>query len=218
MHLTVWIVRSFGTATMHGAVSALFAIITKLLSDVQSTDRLHVYLPGTMVAVGANSFHNHFVLPPLASTAVTLLVFPVLVFVIFRKSEKSLQQWLGMDLDSDVRLLELINSERFPGSRLGRYLHSVRKSLTGPVAADMFCYLRIQAELAVRAKGAFIMQDCGFSVEPDPAIAADLRELECLEHRIGWIGRNALAPFSHFKDQDYRQLYRLAGMKAAGGG
>lgn len=212
--LTVWVIRGFGTATMHGGATALFAIISKLLSDLRPAHRHSIYLPGIMVAIGAHSFHNHFVLPPLISTAGILLVFPALVIGIFRKSEKSLQHWLGVGFDADVELLELLDSGAFPDSRIGRYLNSLRRSFSGPVVADMLCYLRIQAELAVRAKGAFLMRDSGFPVPPDPEIEANLQELLYLERQVGPTGRQAMAPFVHVKSQDYWQLYQLAGKNA----
>jgi hypothetical protein len=210
----VWIIRGFGTAAVHGGASSLFAIITKLLSDVQPGDHFHVFLPGTMVAVGAHSFYSHLLLPPLPSAAAALLIFPALVLAVYRKCERSLQQWLGMGFNSDVGLIGLTHSDRFPDSRIGRYLESLRRAFAGPVVSDMLRYVRLQAELAARAKGALLMRNSGFPAEPEPAVEADFRELERLGRRIGCTGRRVLSPFSHFRSQEYWKHFQLTHRRA----
>ena len=82
-----------------------------------------------------------------------LLFLPPLIYFIFEYSERSLSDWLESDLDSDVQLLESINSGSFPDSHVGRYLHSLSDRFRGEVVADMLCYLRLHVELAMRAKG-----------------------------------------------------------------
>jgi len=207
--LSVWMIRGFGTATMHGCATALFGILSKLLAELVSAEQIRVFFPGLLAAIAAHSLHNHFVVPPLLSTVGIMLIFPPLVFLVFRKSERSLQRWLRVGFDADVELLRLINSGELSNSRIGRYLQSLRRRFRGEVVADMLCYLRIQVELAIRAKGAFLMQASGFRAQPDPAIQEKLVELEYLDQAIGKTGKRAIAPFIHTKSHDLWQLRRL---------
>jgi len=92
--LPVWMIRGFGTATIHGCAGALCAIVSTLSSETRSGGA-GVFLPGLLGAIAAHSLHNHFIEPPLLSTAGITLVFPGLVFLVFRSSERSLQHWLG---------------------------------------------------------------------------------------------------------------------------
>jgi RsiW-degrading membrane proteinase PrsW (M82 family) len=209
--LSVWLIRGFGTATMHGCTTALFGIVSKLLTEVRSTVRTAAFLPGLAGAIVAHSFHNHFVIPPLISTAAIMVVFPGIVALVYWKSERSLQQWLGVGFDADMELLKLIHSGELSNSRIGHYLQSLRKSFRGEVVADMLCYLRIQVELALRAKGAFLMQKSGYPIQPDPEIGEKFGELCYLEHQIGKTGKQAVAPFVHTRSHDLWQLHKLVG-------
>jgi len=207
--LSVWMIRGFGTATMHGCAGALFAIVSKLLSETRPGGGAGVFLPGLLGAIAAHSLHNHFIVPPLLSTAGIMLVFPGLVFLVFRRSERSLQHWLGTGFDADMELLQLIHSGKLGDSRIGRYLGALRQSFRSAVVADMLCYVGIQAELAMRAKGAFLMQSSGFPVRPDPQVREKFEELRYLERQIGRTGRQAIAPFIHTRSHDLWQLSRL---------
>jgi len=207
--LSVWMIRGFGTATMHGCATALFGIVSKLLTETRSGVGIRVFLPGLLGAMAAHSLHNHFIVPPLISTAGIMLVFPALVFLVFRKSERSLQHWLGTGFDADMELLRLINSGGLSDSRIGKYLGVLQHSFRGAVVADMLCYIRIQVELAMRAKGAFLMQGSGFPIRSDPQVREKFEELRYLERQIGRTGKQAIAPFIHTKSHDLWQLYRL---------
>ncbi len=208
--LSVWLIRGFGTATMHGCATALFGIVSKLLTEVRPAARLAVFLPGLAGATAAHSFHNHFVVPPLFSTAAIMVVFPALVVLVYWKSERSLQQWLGAGFDADMELMKLINSGELSSSRVGLYLQSLKAGFHAEVVADMLCYLRIQVELALRAKGAFLMQKSGYPIQPDPEIGEKFEELRYLERQIGKTGKQAIAPFVHTRSHDLWQLYKLA--------
>ncbi len=56
------------------------------------------------------------------------------------------------------RNLNQINSGEFAESRIGNFLNDLRDNFAGPVVVDMFCYLRLYTELALRAKGVLMMR------------------------------------------------------------
>jgi len=208
-HMGVWIVRGFGTAIMHGGVTAIFAILAYALIERASPSNPAVYLPGLLAAAAIHSLFNHFFFSPVISTVVILLVFPPLIYAVFRHSERSVENWLGAGFDADTELLELIHSGELSDSKVGRYLLSLKEHFQGEVVADMLCYLRLHAELAMRAKGILMMRESGFAVEPDPEVQAGFEELKYLERSIGRTGHLALKPFLHISRKDLSQLYMV---------
>ncbi|MFQ6116495.1 MAG: PrsW family glutamic-type intramembrane protease, partial [bacterium] len=166
-NLFVWIIRGFGTAVMHGGTTAIFAIMSKNLSDRHSSDKVLVFLPGLAIAIIIHSFFNHFFFSPLVSTVGQLVVLPLIIIIVFNQSEKSLRDWLEVGLDTDVHVLEMITTGNISESRIGIYLKSLKGRFPGEVVADMLCLLRIHLELAIRAKGILMMRETGFGITAD---------------------------------------------------
>ena len=205
----VWIVRGCGTAVLHGGTTALFAILSKSVADRRADLGVAVFLPGWLAAVALHSFFNHFFVSPIASTLLILIVLPLLIIVVFGKSEDSLRGWLGVGFDADAELLDLIESGRLSESRVGQYLQSLRESFRGELVADMLCYLRLHTELSLRAKGELLMREAGFRSEIEPEIVEKFEEMRYLEGSIGPTGRLALLPFLHVSGKQLWQTYML---------
>ena len=208
--LLVWLVRGFGTAMMHGGVSAIFAIVAKNLFARQAGKPIRPFLLAGLLAIGLHSFFNHFLLPPLQTTLLLLVALPVLILLVFQRSEQATRAWLGVGLDTDAELLELLESGKLSDSRVGHYLSVLKTRFRGEVVADMLCLLRLQVELAMRAKGILLMRENGFPIKPDPAIAAKLAEVDYLQKSIGKTGLLAIAPLLHSESKDVWQLRLLA--------
>jgi RsiW-degrading membrane proteinase PrsW (M82 family) len=205
----VWVIRGFGTAVMHGGTTTIFAITSQLLAERKSPKQLNIFVPGLCAAVLIHSVFNHLFISPVFSTLVILLVLPPLIFLVFGKSEASLQSWLEVGFDADTELLELIYSGRLSESKVGKYLQSLRERFSGEVVADLLCYLRIHVELSLRAKGILMMREGGFDVQPDEETRARLAELRYLEGSIGVVGKLAMSPFLHLSGKELWQLYML---------
>jgi RsiW-degrading membrane proteinase PrsW (M82 family) len=205
----IWIVRGFGTAIMHGGTTTIFGIISKTVTEQRNLESLVYFAPGMLVAIVLHSVFNHFfVSPMLSAVAVVVLLLPI-VLVVFRRSETSLEKWLGVGLDADAELLALMQSGEFSESRIGNYLQSLRDRFKGEVLADMLCYLRLHVELSIKAKGVLLMRESGFSVPPDPEVKAKFDELRYLERSIGATGKLAIMPFVHTGSHDLWQLHML---------
>jgi RsiW-degrading membrane proteinase PrsW (M82 family) len=196
-NLLLWAVRGFGTAVMHGGATAIVAIVAKLLADLRGSYGIAIFLPGLAIAVLTHGFFNHFALPPVVSTSVLVAAFPLLVFLVFAKSESVLRRWLDVGLGSDVELLDMLRSGEVKDTKVGLYVRALRDRFPGEVLADMLCYLQLWVELSIKAKGRLLLREAGFTPPPDPVIADRLEELAFLEHSIGVTGRLALAPFLH---------------------
>ncbi len=145
-----------------------------------------------------HAVYNSLLHKPVFATLGILMLLPPLIYFAFEHSEKALRDWLESDLDSDVQLLEAINSGEFSDSHVGRYLHSLRDRFDGPVVADMLCYLRLHVELALRAKGVLMLKESGFDEPPmDEELKAQISELRYLERSLGRAGRTRAAADRH---------------------
>lgn len=206
LNFAVWIVRGFGTAIMHGAVSAIFAMVTQALTERNIKSNPLLYLPGLFLAVVLHSIYNHFPFHPITMTLAVMIIVPPMVHVTFRLSAARVQRWLELDFDADALLIEQINSAEFSRSRIGRFLGDLRQAFDGPVVVDMLCYLRLYTELAMRAKGLLMMREAGFEIPVGKRTKAKFRELEYLERSIGKTGILAMRPFLHMERKDLWQL------------
>lgn len=204
----LWLVRGFGTAIMHGGSTAIVAIMAKALTSRQGGTQWFV-IPGLLAAYSFHALFNSFLVPPIISAIVVILVFPILVVLVFGESEESLRSWLGSGFDLDSELIENINSGEFTESAPGKYLQSLRDHFDGAVLADMLCMLRLNAELALRAKGILMMRESGFDAKPDAETIEKLHEIAYLKEAIGRTGELAVAPILHSSEEDVWQLQLL---------
>jgi RsiW-degrading membrane proteinase PrsW (M82 family) len=208
--LLVWVVRGFGTAVLHGAATALFAILGKNLVDRRAESEVLDLVPGFVVAVAIHSAYNHFILPPLVATAVLLAVLPPLVILAFGRSEQATRDWLGLGMDTDVELLQSIRTGTIADTRVGAYLRSLKARFPGPVVADILCLLRIHLELSIRVKGLLLAREAGLPAAVGPDVRANLEELRYLEKAIGPTGLLAMKPIRRQSSRDLWQVQVLA--------
>jgi RsiW-degrading membrane proteinase PrsW (M82 family) len=205
----LWLVRGLGTAVLHGATTSVFAMLAKGLSDRHPGFPRLALVPGLFAAAGVHSLYNHFFLPPLAAAAALLAALPLLVVAVFARSEQATREWLGTGLDSDLELVESIVSGQALATRTGGYLRTLKARFPGEVVADMLCLVRIQAELAIRAKGLLLAREAGLFPPVGDDVRANLVELRYLEKSIGPTGLLALAPVLRRTSRDAWQVFLL---------
>lgn len=208
-HIAVWIVRGFGTAIMHGAATAIFAIMSQSLTERQMKINPLYYLPGLAVAVVLHSVFNHFLIAPIAQAIGTLLILPPLLALVFQRSAAALHDWLELDFDADTQLIRMITSGEFTESRIGLFLSDLKKHFDGPVVVDMLCYLRVYTELAIRAKAALIARENGLEIPVGERTRERFEELGFLENSIGKTGCLAMKPFLQMERKDLWQMHVL---------
>jgi RsiW-degrading membrane proteinase PrsW (M82 family) len=208
-NMGVWIVRGFGTAVMHGGVTAIFGVMSQTLTERNMKINPLLYLPGLVAAMTLHSLFNHFPVHPIYQTLIILAVLPPVLFLVFRKSAARMHEWLELDFDADARLLEQINSGEFAETKIGRFLHDLRAKFEGPAVVDMLCYLRLYTELALRAKGVLMMRENGLDAPVGERTREKFEEMKYLEESIGKTGVLAMKPFLHMTRKDLWQLYVL---------
>lgn len=212
--LWTWIVRGFGTAIMHGGCTAILAMAARTLHNQVESLKLHLIVPGLLVAIALHSLYNSFLLKPLLATALIVLVFPYVAIAVFQHSEKDTKGWLGSGFDTDQDMLAAILAGQVGETPVGKYLKTIGDRFSPEVMVDMMCLLRLRAELGIRAKGVLMMREAGFEPEPDPKLKDTFEEVRFLEKSIGTTGMLAMKPFLHTSTRDLWQLNMLDEMKA----
>jgi hypothetical protein len=207
--VAVWLLRGFGTAIMHGGVTAMFSVVSKSLLDQNPESPWLRILPGFVLAVLIHSLYNHFFLRPVLSAVLVLIVVPAAMALIFSQSERILRKWLGVGFDTDQELYGLITSGNISETHVGIYVQSLQSSFSPEVMVDLVCYLRLYLELSIQAKGVLLMRQAGFEAPPDPEVREKFAELRQLEKNIGPTGKLALLPFLHTTTNDLWQLHML---------
>ena len=207
--IPTWIVRGFGTAVMHSGATALFAIVSKSLSDRYASGTSRIFLHGILMAMVIHSAYNHFFISPELSAVSIVIGLPLIMLVVFQQSERALQRWLGVGFDTDSELLRMITTGNIAQTPVGKYLMSLKDKFPGEVVADMLCLLHIHLELSIRAKGLLLMRETGHEVPMDPEVGEKFRELKYLEKSIGKTGRLTILPMMRWSSRDLWQLYKL---------
>ena len=206
----LWLVRGLGTAMLHGATTALFAMISRIAFERRPDQLWLVFWPGLGAAVVIHSVFNHVLLPPIMMTAVLLIVLPLLLNLVFHRSEQATREWVGAGLDLDVELLQLVQSDAFRFTRFGSYLRELQQTFPGPIVADMFCLLQVELEMAVQAKAMLMAREAGLFVSMDDDLGAALAEIDYLQASIGKTGMLALKPLMVSSHRDDWHQFMLA--------
>jgi RsiW-degrading membrane proteinase PrsW (M82 family) len=212
--IVLWIVRGLGTAVLHGATTALVALIARTLLDRRALLAVTAVAPGWAVAVLVHGGFNHLPFNPLAMSLVLVLVLPLLVLIVYAQSERSTREWVNQGLDLDIELLGLIESEAVVVTRFGTYLKELAGRFPAPIVAAMLCLLRVELELSVQAKATLLARQGGLELPPDPDVAAALDERDYLVSAIGPTALLTLAPLQITSDRD-RWHRHLLGRRAA---
>jgi protease PrsW len=207
---TLWLVRGFGTAMLHGGTTAIFGILSRALTDRYLRRPLAAFVPGLAAAIAIHFGFNQLPLPPMVLAAVIMLVLPLLLLVVFERSERATREWMGAGMDLDVEVLQLVSSEHFTLTRFGQYLQELSARFPAIVVADMYCLLRLELELSVHARAMIMAREAGLDLPADDDLEVSLAEREYLRGSIGRAGLLALRPLqvtSH-RDNWHRELLK----------
>ena len=206
-NLLLWAVRGFGTALMHAGTTAMVGVLAR---EFQARTALQSGLSigaGLLLATLIHSLFNHFFLSPALSALATLLGVPLVMYLVYNRSEQRTREWFGVGFDTDRELYEMITGGVLAENKVGQYLASLEHAFPPASVADMLCYLRLYTELAIRAKAVLMLRDAGLPVAPDPESKEKFEELQYLEKSIGKTGLLALHPLLHTRGKDLWQLH-----------
>ena len=208
-HYGVWFVRGFGTAIMHGGATAIFAILSQTLTERHYHMNPAYYLPGLIAAMVLHSIFNHFPVSPILSTAVTLLILPTLLFMLFEKNTTSIHNFLELDFDSHKRLLRQIEHGELSGCEAGRFIIDLQKTVTGSHADEMAHYFHLHTELILSAEQLLLAREKGIEIEVEKETVDKLAEMHRLEKAIGKAAMHTLKPHLHFTSKELWEVHLL---------
>jgi protease PrsW len=202
-------IRGMGTAMMHGGATAIFGTVSANVSELRGSRSTVTFLPGLAMAIVIHELYNQPWWRPVMAAVVILVTLPVVIAFIFWRSEKVLEKWLGMKLDKDIDLLQMIAAGKFGESHVGSYMKSLENTFTPTILGDMLSYIHLSLDLSARAKGDLLRREMGFPVTPDPELPGQLKELKFLESAIGRAGKMALGPLLGQSRRDIWELQQL---------
>ena len=208
-HYGVWIVRGFGTAIMHGGATALFAIVTEIMTERHLKMNPLYYVPGLIVAFLIHAIFNHFPVSPVLSTAVTLLTLPTILFLLFERNEATIHRFLETDFTAHRRLLDQIRHGEFSGCEAGRFLRDMKEKLAAPVAAEMIEYFCLHTELVLSAESILLAREKDIDMEIGTEIRDKLKKMHALEAHIGRAALHTLRPQLQFTAKDMWEIHLL---------
>jgi len=208
--LAISALRGFGTAVMHGGTAAIAGIVAMRFAEERGPESRTGLAAGFLSAVAMHTGYNTAAAYPAAAALGSAVIVPVAIVSFFRQSERTLRRWLGVGLDTDAELLEMIRDGKMYDSRIGAYLSSLKDRFPAEVVADMFCLLRVRIELSIRAKGVLLMQRSGFVPPRDPELPEKFRELDHLTKAIGSAGMLAMLPLLSWRRRDLWEMNMLA--------
>ncbi|MCF8297423.1 MAG: PrsW family intramembrane metalloprotease [Saprospiraceae bacterium] len=207
-NMMIWVVRGFGTAVMHGGATSITVIFAMSLIN-QNKHRFHFFIPGLFIAMVIHALYNQFFLSPLISTIVIIVAVVGSIMVIFQRNEKSLQDWLEVEFDSEVKLLQMIKKGKFSTTKTGEFLLSIKDRYTPEIVFDMYCYISLYLELSIRAKSNLMLKENGLPVQKDEGLKNKLEELKALQKNIGKTGLMAISPILRMSKKDLWKLSLL---------
>lgn len=191
---SLWVVRGLGTATLHGAATAIAAVIAKSYLEQRQQGVPLAMASGLAVAIVVHSAYNHLLMPPLMATVLLLLALPLILLVVFDRGEKAASEWVGAGLDLDLERLDALVSQQFQSTNFGTYFQELKSRFEGPVVADMVCLLRLQLELSVQARALLMARQAGLELPVDADVDEAVAEIDFLRRSIGTTGLLALRP------------------------
>lgn len=207
-NLGVWIVRGFGTAVMHGGATAILGVLSQAWTERHTKFEPALYLPGLFAAIIIHSLFNHLLATPMVATAAIMLLVPVTLFVVFAKSEHKIHDWLLKDHADHERLLATMSIE-FAHSEAGRFVAEIADKFKGTDAADIYAYMRLHAELVLRAEDLLLARAGGAKPHVTEADRAGFARLHRLERKIGKTALLAIWPHLHYSREELAELYEL---------
>jgi len=207
-NLTVWIIRGFGTAVMHGGTTAIFGILCMGASNRKSPAGFNIFL-GLCVAALIHGGFNQFFISPLITTVFIIFGVPLTIVIVFRGNEKSIRNWMELEFDSEVSLLRMIRHGHFTETKSGIYLQSIKHYFPAETVMDIYCFIQLHLELSMKAKSYIMLKENDLEILPDPDIPNKLKELKALRHNIGRTGLLAISPVFRMSEKDLWKLSLL---------
>jgi RsiW-degrading membrane proteinase PrsW (M82 family) len=208
-NMGVWIVRGFGTAIMHGGATAVFGVMAQGLTERQVNVNPLLMLPGLAVAVFVHGLYNYFQDRPLVAAALMIVTLPMILLVVFAKSEHKIHTWLLTDYESHEHLLDDVRNGRFANTEAGRFISDMTQQFSPETVADLLAYIRLHTELVMQAEQISLAREQGKKPQKPAGAHEAFARLHALEKKIGPSAMMAIWPHLHFSRRELFELHEL---------
>jgi RsiW-degrading membrane proteinase PrsW (M82 family) len=205
----VWVRRGLGTALMHGGTTAIFGALSQALLANRRAANFVVFAPGLVVCAILHAIFNHFPNNPLVSAVPVLLVLPVSLFLVFKKSEHAIHHWLETDFATHEELLAKITSGHLAETQGGQFIQNLASKLDPPHFETIVAYIRLHTELVLRADKILLAEERNIDTPVGSEIHAEFDQLHALERKLGRATFLTLLPHLHFTRLEVWELYQL---------
>ncbi len=215
-NVSAWIVRGFGTAIMHGGVTALFAIISHEMTERQAEARAEHYrfnpllfLPGLLVATVLHALFNMLESMPIVAMAATLLLIPATIFFALARNDSATRAWLTADKDAHARMLADIRAGHFAESPRGQTAKAAASHLGAKAAAHVVAYAELKTELILRAEELILAAQGGAPTPIGEEERQKFKRLRDLERQLGRTATATIESQLGFTRNDLWELSQL---------
>lgn len=207
-NIMIWVTRGFGTAIMHCGTVAIFGILCMSALN-RKTNPWMAAGTGLLAAIVIHGVFNQFLVSPLVSTLIIIVVVPLCIIFIFNSNEDSIRKWLESEFDSEANMLIMIKKGQFSQTKTGDFLVALKSHFPGEVVLDMYCFISLYLELSMKAKSLMMLRENELATPSDPELPIKLQELKTLKKSIGRGGYLAISPVLGMSGKDFWKLYLL---------
>lgn len=208
-HIGIWVIRGFGTAIMHGGVTAIFGVIAQQMTDRHAKLNVALYLPGLLAAVALHSIFNHFPGSPVLSSFGALIGLIAILSLLFRSDTHDINKTLTQDLDAHQKWLDTLGQENFNKTTHGAFLVQLNERFLDYKIGEMHAYLRLHTELVIISEKRLLAWQEGNISPVGQDIRNGFNELDNLIRDLGPEALDALHGHMSFQRQERWKLYML---------
>ncbi|PKL85602.1 MAG: hypothetical protein CVV22_06770 [Ignavibacteriae bacterium HGW-Ignavibacteriae-1] len=187
-------VRGFGTAIMHAASTGLAATILLYLNDIRKKNLVLSSLIALTTAITIHIIYNSFLIKPELQAALVIIIFTIVATSLFQLSDRYIKSWIGIEFDSDLKFLEMLNSGDLKNTSLGQFIEQIKSKFSQFIIFDIICFIRINLELSIQFKSYLMLKEQSLPIPHDPELQDKITEYEYLKRNIGKIALATLRP------------------------
>jgi hypothetical protein len=191
--------------------TAIFGVLAQALTERKAIINPIMLLPGLAAATFVHGIYNTFQDTPSIAAAAMVLVVPLILLLVFSKSEHKIHTWLLTDYETHEHLLQEMANGDFAQSEAGRFIQSLTNKFDASSVADLFAYMRLHTELVMRADQITLGRERGEKVSGGHELHESFVRLHALEKKIGRAAMMTVWPHLNFSRRELWELNELEG-------
>jgi RsiW-degrading membrane proteinase PrsW (M82 family) len=209
---TVWMVRGFGTALMHGATCAIMASIAHELAERETRQAASDFqfnplwiVPGLIVAALLHTLFNQFPDDPMLAMIGSMVSAPLLLMLIFHFGSGEARGWLIEESANHRAALQALEQGQLPDDASGHKIANLLRRSSTDEARHIRDYLVASMRLVVSAEEKLL----GHPIPPRADLLATIDRMESARRAMGLSGFAALEPLLPYSRNDLWEISEL---------